>query len=104
MKLNKILSIPVALMMLLAVTAVPTMACSPLAPCSAKSSSGMGSNINVVETQLIGQDAAKLTIEASGNIGKENRKNPYPPNFRSTPAKMTEPAVGASTCASGNQV
>jgi halocin C8-like bacteriocin domain-containing protein len=67
MRLNKILTIPIALMMLLAVTAVPTMACSPLAPCNAKSNSGMGSNINVVETKLIGQDAAKLTSEASGN-------------------------------------
>ena len=26
------------------------------------------------------------------------------PNFSSTPARITEPAVGASTCASGNHV
>ncbi len=26
------------------------------------------------------------------------------PNLSSTPARITEPAVGASTCASGNQV
>ncbi len=26
------------------------------------------------------------------------------PNLSSTPARMTEPAVGASTCASGSQV
>jgi hypothetical protein len=26
------------------------------------------------------------------------------PIFRSTPARITEPAVGASTCASGSQV
>ena len=26
------------------------------------------------------------------------------PNFSSTPARITEPPVGASTCASGNQV
>src|SRR5271155_4239106 len=41
---------------------------------------------------------------ASGNIGKENRRNPYVPIFNSTPARITEPAVGASTCASGNHV
>ena len=37
---------------------------------------------------------AKLA-EASGKIGKQIRKNPYPPIFSSTPAKMTLPAVGA---------
>ena len=42
--------------------------------------------------------------DASGNNGIENRKNPYPPIFNRTPARITEPAVGASTCASGNQV
>src|SRR2546426_6254432 len=39
-----------------------------------------------------------------GNSGSENRINPYVPIFSSTPARMTEPAVGASVCASGNQV
>ena len=37
-------------------------------------------------------------------MGNENLKNPYAPIFRSTPARMMLPAVGASTCASGNQV
>ncbi len=41
---------------------------------------------------------------ASGNIGSENRTKPYVPIFRSTAARMTEPAVGASTCASGSHV
>src|SRR3984885_2715694 len=41
---------------------------------------------------------------ASGNIGSEKRRNPYVPIFNSTPASMTEPAVGASVCASGNHV
>ena len=41
---------------------------------------------------------------ASGNMGTENRKNPYVPIFKRTPARITEPAVGASVCASGNQV
>lgn len=34
----------------------------------------------------------------------ENLINPYPPNFNNTPANITDPAVGASTCASGNHV
>src|SRR5271166_6020334 len=42
--------------------------------------------------------------DAFGSIGTEKRRNPYPPIFRSTPARITEPAVGASTCASGSQV
>ena len=41
---------------------------------------------------------------ASGNSGSANRMNPYPPSLSRTPARMTEPAVGASTCASGSQV
>src|SRR5215469_2479542 len=40
----------------------------------------------------------------AGSSGSENRKNPYVPIFSSTPARMTEPAVGASVCASGSQV
>src|SRR3954454_3153592 len=43
-------------------------------------------------------------VEASGSIGTEKRRNPYAPIFSSTPARITEPAVGASTCASGSQV
>src|ERR1700679_125802 len=39
-----------------------------------------------------------------GKNGSEKRMNPYVPIFSKTPAKITEPAVGASTCASGNQV
>ena len=41
---------------------------------------------------------------ANGNIGTEKRRKPYPPIFSSTAASTTEPAVGASTCASGNHV
>ena len=44
------------------------------------------------------------SMVASGNMGSEKRRNPYPPNFRSTPARITEPAVGASTWASGSHV
>src|SRR5471030_1986968 len=41
---------------------------------------------------------------ASGSSGTESRRNPYPPIFNSTPARITDPAVGASTWASGSQV
>jgi len=34
---------------------------------------------------------------ASGNMGIENLKKPWVPNFNGIPAKMTDPAVGAST-------
>src|ERR1700744_6531568 len=44
------------------------------------------------------------SCEASGNIGSEKRRKPYPPSFSRIAARITEPAVGASTCASGNQV
>src|SRR6184192_1652959 len=39
-----------------------------------------------------------------GNKGNEKRMKPYVPIFNKTPARMTEPAVGASVCASGSQV
>src|SRR5260221_12808715 len=41
---------------------------------------------------------------ACGNIGSEKRRKPYPPIFNRMPARITEPAVGASTWASGSQV
>ena len=41
---------------------------------------------------------------ASGKSGSAYRKKPNVPILRSTPARMTEPAVGASVCASGSQV
>src|ERR1700719_5344148 len=40
----------------------------------------------------------------AGKNGREKRTKPYVPIFNRTPARMTEPAVGASTCASGSQV
>ena len=42
--------------------------------------------------------------EATGNIGIENLKKPYPAIFNKMAARITDPAVGASTCASGNHV
>jgi len=41
---------------------------------------------------------------ASGNTGSAMRMMPYAPSFSSTPARMTEPAVGAAVWASGSQV
>ena len=41
---------------------------------------------------------------ASGKSGRQKRRNPYVPIFSSTPARITEPAVGASTWASGSHV
>src|SRR5881397_1643519 len=42
--------------------------------------------------------------DASGSMGRLKRRNPYVPIFRRTAARITEPAVGASVCASGSQV
>src|SRR5437660_3418581 len=39
-----------------------------------------------------------------GSNGSEKRMKPYVPIFSKTPARITEPAVGASVCASGSQV
>src|SRR2546426_10556945 len=39
-----------------------------------------------------------------GKSGSEKRMKPYVPIFNKTPARMTDPAVGASVCASGSQV
>src|SRR5271169_851975 len=45
-----------------------------------------------------------VVIATAGKNGSEKRRKPYVPIFSSTPASITEPAVGASTCASGNHV
>ena len=39
-----------------------------------------------------------------GTFQSENLKKPYPPIFNKIAANITEPGVGASTWASGNQV
>src|SRR5579862_6415329 len=39
-----------------------------------------------------------------GSSGSEKRRNPYVPIFSSTLARITDPAVGASVCASGSHV
>ena len=45
-----------------------------------------------------------LRARRSGNSGRQKRTSPYVPIFSMTDASMMEPAVGASTCASGSQV
>src|SRR5271155_1480014 len=55
----------------------------------------------IIESKIMIQRKRSV---ASGNIGTENRRKPYVPIFSRTPARMTEPAVGASVCASGSQV
>jgi hypothetical protein len=42
--------------------------------------------------------------DAFGNNPSEYRIKPKPPNFNKIPAKITEPAVGASQCASGSHI
>ena len=37
-------------------------------------------------------------------MGRLKRRNPYPPIFSVIAARITEPPVGASTCASGSHV
>src|ERR1700755_625245 len=57
----------------------------------------------IATTERVNINGAK-SCEASGNIGSEKRRKPYPPIFRRIAARITEPAVGASTWASGSHV
>src|SRR5271157_2016810 len=45
-----------------------------------------------------------VLVMTCGKNGSEKRTKPYVPIFSRTPARITEPAVGASTWASGSQV
>ena len=56
------------------------------------------SEIQIIQFCTLGCDTT------AGKKGSEKRTNPYVPIFSKTPARMTDPAVGASTCASGSQV
>ena len=53
------------------------------------------------DNTIISMSSARL---ASGVIGRLKRRKPYPPSFSMIAARITEPPVGASTCASGNHV
>src|ERR1044071_3894246 len=44
------------------------------------------------------------SFAASGSKGSENLRKPYVPIFNRTLASTTDPAVGASVCASGSHV
>src|ERR1700749_2185185 len=57
----------------------------------------------IATTESVKISGAK-SCEASGNIGSEKRRKPEPPIFNRIAARIPEPAVGASTWASGNQV
>src|ERR1700731_3251245 len=56
------------------------------------------SEIPIIQLCTLGCDTT------AGKKGSEKRTNPYVPIFNKTPARMTDPAVGASTCASGSHV
>src|SRR6201996_9327845 len=58
----------------------------------------------MMATMLMVKTSGANISDAAGNMGSEKRRKPYPPIFRRIPARMTEPAVGASTWASGSQV
>src|ERR1700761_1360215 len=58
----------------------------------------------MMATMLMVKTSGANISDAAGNMGSEKRRKPYPPIFKRMPARITEPAVGASTCASGSQV
>src|ERR1017187_229484 len=58
--------------------------------------------IAMIERVII-QPRTLVCISTSEKNGSKKRMKPYVPIFSRTPARMTEPAVGASTWASGSQ-
>src|ERR1700730_1069625 len=59
--------------------------------------------IAMMESTII-QLRTFVWVSTSGKNGNEKRIKPYVPIFSRTPARITEPAVGASVWASGSQV
>src|SRR5215472_12070058 len=59
--------------------------------------------IAMIESAII-HPRTFVCVSTSGKKGSEKRIKPYVPIFSKTPARMTDPAVGASVCASGSQV
>ena len=57
----------------------------------------------MLTTASVPKSGARSRV-ASGNSGKASFMKPYVPIFKRTPARITDPAVGASTCASGSHV
>ena len=58
----------------------------------------------MIESIAIDVDDRRVLGRARGSSGSEKRRKPYVPIFSRTLARTTEPAVGASVCASGSQV
>src|SRR5271154_6251821 len=58
----------------------------------------------MIATMLITNTMGANISVALGNMGSEKRRKPYPPIFSRIPARTPDPAVGASTWASGSQV
>ncbi len=54
-------------------------------------------------TPRVRSSGARST-DAWGNSSNEKRSSPYAPILMMTPARTTDPAVGASVCTSGSQV
>src|SRR5882762_2338711 len=59
--------------------------------------------IPTIESPII-HPRTRESITTLGKNGSEKRTKPYVPIFSRTPARMTEPAVGASVWASGSHV
>src|SRR3974377_50533 len=57
-----------------------------------------------IRDNVITSERTHVVIATAGKNGSEKRRKPYVPIFSRTPARITEPAVGASTWASGSQV
>src|ERR1700686_3969444 len=58
----------------------------------------------MIETTIMIVTILWRAAGSTGRRGSEKRMNPYVPIFNKTPARITDPAVGASVCASGSQV
>src|SRR6202046_2373268 len=57
----------------------------------------------IATTESVNTSGAK-SCDAEGQIASEKRRHTRPPIFKRIAARITEPAVGASTWASGSQV
>jgi hypothetical protein len=55
--------------------------------------------LKVLSSNMIGEKKK----QAFGKSGRDIRRKPKAPSLSKMPARITEPAVGAYTCASGSQ-
>src|SRR4029077_10093393 len=58
----------------------------------------------MIETTIMMVTILWRAAASCGKSGSEKRMNPYVPIFNKTPDRVTDPAVGASVCASGSHV